>query len=309
MNNLIIQKESTIIETVDFDSVVPEFFKYIDVKPGTEKGYWGGIKNFLQFLVENNIKYPTRETVILFKNYLKSSVKPGTVNLYLIAVKKFFSWLEETNRYTNVAETVKGVESSKYDKKDALNKQQIKTLLESFDTTTVVGKRDKAMIALMLSCGLRDIEVSRLEKNDFFMDDGNFYAWVQGKGRDSKNEMVFVPMDTYLLYREYLKSRKDGSNYSFVGESNRSNKNLAPGSISRIVKTALRAIGLDNERLTAHSLRHTAVTMALKAKIDITEVQQFARHANIQTTMIYNHNIDKIKARFNCGNAIVNGIF
>ena len=69
----------------------------------------------------------------------------------------------------------------------------------------------------------------------------------------------------------------------------------------------MQAAGYDSARLTAHSLRHTAVTLSLLAGKDITEVQQFARHKNIETTMIYNHALDK--AKNTCSKAVESAIF
>jgi integrase/recombinase XerD len=71
-------------------------------------------------------------------------------------------------------------------------------------------------------------------------------------------------------------------------------KRLTTRSISRIVKDNLRKVGIDSSRITAHSLRHTAITLALQAGASIQEAQALGRHANINTTMIYAHNINRI---------------
>ena len=78
-------------------------------------------------------------------------------------------------------------------------------------------------------------------------------------------------------------------------------------SISRIIKTRLKGAGYNSDRLTAHSLRHTAVTLSLLSGRSLAEAQQFARHANIATTMIYNHSLDK--AKNGCSEAVANLIF
>ena len=72
------------------------------------------------------------------------------------------------------------------------------------------------------------------------------------------------------------------------------NRRLTTRSVSRIIKEHLREIGLDSPRLTAHSLRHTAITLSLQAGATIQEAQALGRHANINTTLIYAHNIDRI---------------
>ena len=70
---------------------------------------------------------------------------------------------------------------------------------------------------------------------------------------------------------------------------------LTTRSISRIVKDNLRKAGIDSDRITAHSLRHTAVTLSLLGGATIQEAQSMARHKNINTTLIYAHNINRIK--------------
>ena len=94
--------------------------------------------------------------------------------------------------------------------------------------------------------------------------------------------------------------------FTSVSNNNRG-KRLTTRSVSGTVKTIMQEAGYDSERLTAHSLRHTAVTLSLLAGNDITEVQQFARHSNISTTMIYNHALEKAKNQ--CSNSISNELF
>ena len=94
----------------------------------------------------------------------------------------------------------------------------------------------------------------------------------------------------------------------FASLSNNSRgQRMTTRAISGVVKEHLREAGYDSDKLTAHSLRHTAVTLSLLAGKDITEVQQFARHANIATTMVYNHALDK--AKNGCSEAIAKAIF
>ena len=134
--------------------------------------------------------------------------------------------------------------------------------------------------------------------------------FVQGKGRDEKTDYIKVSAPVERAIRQYLKERgeTDPAAPLFASMSNNSKgQRMTTRSISGMVKQRLQAAGYNSERLTAHSLRHTAVTLALLAGKDITEVQQFARHTNIATTMIYNHALDK--AKNTCGAAITEAIF
>jgi integrase/recombinase XerC/integrase/recombinase XerD len=81
----------------------------------------------------------------------------------------------------------------------------------------------------------------------------------------------------------------------FVSHSDRNNtERVTTRTLSRIAKERLRGINLNSTRLSAHSLRHTAITLSLQAGATIQEAQGMARHASITTTMIYAHNIDRI---------------
>ena len=175
---------------------------------------------------------------------------------------------------------------------------------------TLQGKRDYAIFTLMVTCGLRTIEVSRADIKDLGIVGGSPVLYVQGKGREEKTEYVKLEEHVEGAIRDYLAERGKASPDAplFVSLSNNSHeKRLTTRSISAIAKTAMQEAGYDSERLTAHSLRHTAVTISLLQGKDITEVQQFARHANINTTMIYNHALEK--SRNSCSSAVAEAIF
>lgn len=121
---------------------------------------------------------------------------------------------------------------------------------------------------------------------------------IQGKGRLEKDEFVILEKPVKKEIREYLKERRKRKGPLFVNQMKNGNvKRLHPGSISRIVKESLRKIGLDSRMITAHSLRHTTATLAYLSGALVEEIQQLMRHKSINTTMIYTHVIDKLKAR------------
>ena len=107
-----------------------------------------------------------------------------------------------------------------------------------------------------------------------------------------------LPAQVENLINQYLQKR---GNYSpsdplFAGIGNRNiNGRLNTISISRIVKTAFKSVGLDSKRLTAHSLRHSAATAMLLNGVDLVKVQQILRHKNVNTTLIYSHHLERLK--------------
>lgn len=275
------------------DDMFHSFMQYIDVKDKSLETYTRSLKQFFNYITVKGITEPTRQDIVQYRETLKADKQPATVQLYMIAVKQFFKWTDKAGIYPNVADNVKGVSVSKGMKKDYLTTGQVKDVLSRIDTETVKGKRDYAIIALMVTCGLRDIEVSRANVADLRTRQNSTVLYIQGKGKDDRESFVVVPDSLETVIRDYLKARGGNSKALFTSNSNHGKGDrLTTRSISRIVKTAMINAGLDSDRLTAHSLRHTAVTQALIAGQTLQEVQQFARHSNINTTLIYAHNLE-----------------
>lgn len=276
------------------DSLVSDFLAFLDVSRATAQAYTKGINKFLVFMHDREIGQPRREDILGFRDDLAKSCMPATVQLHLCALKRFFSWLEMRGIYPDIARSVKSPKvPHNVFRKDALTSSQAKELLESIDRSTVKGKRDYALLALMLTTGLRDIEVARADVADIRPVGDNVVLFVQGKGRDGKDAYVKIASLVEKAIRDWLiaSEKKDGP--VFCSLSNRSRERLTTRSISRIVKNAILGIGLASDRLTAHSLRHTAATLNLLHGGTLEETQQMLRHSSITTTMIYSHHLQR----------------
>lgn len=279
-------------------SLYDDFVAYLDAKPRTVQTYKTNLRQFFGWIRDNSIKNPTRADILKYRDGLKEHLKPSTVNGYITTVRLFFSWAAQAGLYPNVADHIKGARIDPGHKKDYLTAEQMDGVLDGIDRTTVKGRRDYAIILLMVTGGLRDIEVSRANIEDIQTIGGIKVLFVQGKGRDDRNEYVKLPRETAQAVKECLKDRepvKDKKAPLFASLSNHCRgQRMSTKTISTIVKEKLIQAGYDSPRLTAHSLRHTAVTLSLKAGIPLQEVQQFARHKSIVTTQIYEHDLEKI---------------
>jgi integrase/recombinase XerC/integrase/recombinase XerD len=215
----------------------------------------------------------------------------------MVAVRKFFAYAEGMGYYPNIAKGVKGARQSRAHQKDSLTVSQVEELLESVDCSTLQGKRDFALLNLLVRTGLRTIEVIRANIEDIRQEGGEAVLWIQGKGRDAKDAFVLLTNETLAPIYDYLQARGEAEDgdplFTSASDRNRGER-LSTRTIRRIVKDHLRKIGLNSGRLTAHSLRHTAITLSLKAGATVQEAQAFGRHSNINTTLIYAHNIDRI---------------
>ena len=287
------------------------FVSFLDAKPKTVQTYTRAIKQFAYWLANNGITRPEFEDIKTFREEIAGTHKPATVQAYIFAVRRFFQWTESAGLYPNIAGKIKGAKISREPKKDYLTSDQAKAVLQGIDRESTQGKRDYAIVTLMLTAGLRDIEVSRAAVEDLRTVGNNTVLYIQGKGKDEKADYVIIPAQTEKAIRSYLQARgnRSAAEPLFTSLSNNSTGHaMTTRSISGVCKAAMQKAGYDSDRLTAHSLRHTAVTLALIANGgNIQEAQQFARHANISTTQIYAHNLEKQNNK--CSRLVADSIF
>jgi len=152
----------------------------------------------------------------------------------------------------------------------------------------------------MVTGGLRTIEVERANIEDMKPGRTGAVLYIQGKGWDSKDQYISLAAPVEAAIRAYLLTRAgaQGKDPLFASTSNNSaGGRMTTRSISGIVKDRMRAAGIDSDRLTAHSLRHTAGTLNLLNGGTLQETQQLLRHSNINTTMIYLHNLERAANR------------
>ena len=282
------------------DELTIQFFRTLDIRYSSKDTYKKQLGEFIVWQKKNKIMTPDREDILAYKEFLKEKklLAPHTIAGYLVALRRFFEWLDFSRIYPNITKGVKGPKRKKGFKKDSLTLVQVKKLLNSVERKSLVGKRDFAMLNLMIRTGLRTIEIIRANKEDLCQQGGSPVLLVHGKGRDSKDEMVLLTESALTPIKEYLKARgkvrDEDPIFASVSTKN-AGKRLTTRSISRIVKTRLQDIDIDDSRLTAHSLRHTAITFSLMGGATPQEARSMARHSDINTTMIYAHNIDRIE--------------
>lgn len=303
------KNETAQTQTIETE-IFRRFINYLDASERTVDTYTKAIRQLFNYFSFNGITTPQRKDILAYKEDLKKSGhKPTTIQNYITACKIFFKWTASEGLYPNIADRIKGVKLSREHKKDYLTSLQVKDILESIDRENIKGLRDYAILLLMVTGGLRTVEIVRANIEDLRTVGDFTVLYVQGKGKTEKTEYIKVAPPVEKAVRMYLSFRETAEETEplFVSLSN-NNKGtrLTVRSVSGMVKERFKNAGYNNSRLTAHSLRHTAVTLSLLAGKDLAEVQQFARHADISTTMVYNHALDK--AANSCSEAITNAI-
>lgn len=250
-------------------------------------------------------------------NPLKIVCKPNTVAQYLRSVCQFFRWTAANNLYPDIAANIHAPKvKNETHRKAYLNAKEVLTIEESIaeraqerqqaaqeaqkDTagrmqrSTEQGKRLYAMYLLAVNAGLRTIEISRANIKDLETKGGQTWLYIWGKGRTEPDQRKPIAPEVAAAVKDYLQSRTDKPTSAaplFVSTGNRSGgKRIAPTTISTMLKRAMQEAGFDSERLTAHSLRHSAAQAALQASgNNIYTAQKYLRHSSPATTEIYLH--------------------
>lgn len=250
-------------------------------------------------------------------NRIRVTCKPNTIAQYLRSVGQFFRWTAAAGLYPNIAENVHAPKI-RHDthKKDALTAADVLTIEKSIqaaadekaaaaadaekDTAgriiraTEQGKRDYAMYVLAVNAGLRTIEISRANVKDIEVRNGRAVLYIWGKGHTEADARKPLAPQVYAAIKDYLNERSDrptANSPLFVATGNRSGgQRIAETTISKILKKAMQAAGYDSDRITAHTLRHTAGTNVQEITQNLYVTQKYMRHANPATTEIYLHN-------------------
>lgn len=289
-----------VTEGASVADLMAAYLSDLDASDRTRHSYDRAIRRYISWLDGEGVRLEqtTRAHVLGYKRHLQATKSAATVNAYLVAVRSLYAWLNVRTGYPDVARDVKGARKGRSERA-ALTVAQARDLLAA-PADGERGLRDRAMISLMLRRGLRTIEVSRADVGDLRPVNGVMCLRVRGKGRDGKDDLIVLGDACERAIRDYLKARggAEPAEPLFTATGNRNGGGrMTTRSISRVAKQTMSACGIESPHLTAHSLRHTAVTLALLGGATVQEAQAMARHASIDTTMLYAHNLDRLEAR------------
>mgnify|MGYP003290578967 CR=1 FL=1 len=280
--------------TLKISEIVTEWLENIDVKEITRKNYNRKISLWFRWLHANKIDPRSAQTkhVIAYKDHLiKTHHSSFTANGYMIVIKLFYKYCAAKRYCDNIAQNVKSGFRMTGKNKIPLTMDQARTLLQSVDTSTVKGKRDRLMIALMLFNGLRTCEVERINIEDVGTREGVPVVYLQRKGKVDKNDMVVLHQKAVEYFEDYVSGRDfDCKDPLFIshrdcdrGKVVRINRQT----IARMVKQRLRKIGIDDKKISAHSLRHTFGSLLVEQGIDMEDIRELMGHSSTMVTKIY----------------------
>lgn len=277
------------------------FIQYLDVDEKTLKAYKVGISNLFVFLNDNNIKNPTRDDIIAFRDYLREKYSSNTVNAYMIAVRALFKYLEIHGKYKNITIDIKGAKYSQVPKKQVLSQEQAKEIYSS-----LTDARERCLFSMLISTGLRGIEIQRAKIEDIKIHNGEVVLWVQCKKHDTSDEYAKLSRQVLEDIKNYIGDRTSGN--IFISTSNNSyGKAMSTTSIRKMIKDIFKRFNLDSDTFSLHSMRRSCATIMYELGQDIYSIQQVLHHKSINTTNRY---INAVTRNNNKGEYIVsNAIF
>ncbi len=236
-----------------------------------------------------------------------AGLKRVTQNYYIIALRSFLRFLIK-NDYKTLEPSKIDLPKTESRSLKFLEREQVDRLVTAADTSKEEGIRDRTIMELLFSTGLRVSELTKLNRDQINLDRKEF--GVIGKG--GRSRIVFVSDRAAEWINNYLKARKDEYKPLFirysgaVDETNNGEKmRLTPRSVERIVKKYVKITRLPVDA-TVHTLRHSFATDLLTNGADIRSVQEMLGHKNIATTQIYTHVTNKqlreVHKSFHSGN-------
>jgi len=290
----------------DLKTLQRQFLEYLEIERGrsvkTVENYERYLERFFTFAKVSKPSELTEEQVREFRLYLNRQpgtkvggrtepMKRRTQNYYLIALRAFLKFLRKRGVEALSPERI---ELAKVPERslDLISPQELKRLLSAPEAKTIEGMRDRAILELFFSTGLRISELCALSIDDVDLTRDEFS--VRGKG--DKVRVVFLSDKAREAIRQYLKNRKDLDDALFIRYGRKAHDGgelrISPRAVQRLLKHYAAKAGI-TRKVTPHVLRHSFATDLLSNGADLRSVQALLGHAHIATTQVYTHVTDK----------------
>jgi site-specific recombinase XerD len=232
-----------------------------------------------------------------YKSPIGATLGKKSQNYYLIALRALLNYLADRDIDSLSSSKVKLAKQKSDETISFLEMRDVETMLKIPDTKTPAGLRDRAIMELFFSSGMRISELVALnaDQMSFFKDNDTKRTYelsIVGKGKYVRT--IFISPRAAKWLRTYLSKRRDVHKPLFVNFRSRDpdNKRLSPRSIQKMIARCALLAGL-SKKVSPHTLRHTYATDLLAHGADLRSVQELLGHKNVSTTQIYTHVTNK----------------
>lgn len=283
---------------------IVDFLEYLEVEQNrsqkTAENYHLYLMRLVEFTEDSSVQNITDETVRKWRLWLArlqdesgQPLSKITQSYHLIALRSFLKFCSKRGLKSLAPDKIE-LPRVKRKQVSFLNNEELERLFNEIDSDTIIGLRDRAIIALLYSSGLRVSELVKLDRGHINLQRREFM--VRGKGQ--KDRIVFIDATAAQLITTYLTARTDTLAPLFIRyggheavDTSGDYGRLTSRSIQRIVSNYARLAGI-TKSVSPHTLRHSFATDLLMNGADLRSVQTLLGHSNISTTQIYTHITD-----------------
>jgi len=286
----------------ELNPILNEWIEHLDllvntgeISSATRQTYREGLRHFLDWHQGKSVT--TQNTIREWVSDLRGAFNNATVRVWFSGLRAFFVWATDShyipNNPTDGIKLGKRTDSRKH-KRSPLTDIEVRRVLAA-PNNTVVGTRDRAILYTMAFTAARTVEIHRLDLKDVHTEGNSIVLDVYGKGEKEADQwMVLSNHKAQTVLYEWLSVRGDETGPLFTSLSPRTmGKRLSLSAIREMIKSYYKVAGVTGGIKTTHSLRHSAITNAIKHKLPPTKAQSMARHKSLETTMIYYHEEDR----------------
>ena len=288
-------------------SHLKDFLDWLDIEKGlsskTQENYSRFLKKFLDWLKMNGLEQLkphelTSEHIWQYRVFLsrqyrtegKKSLKKSTQNYYLIALRSLLNYFADRDIVSLPAEKVKLARDKGERQVRFLTLEQLEKLFGAPDISKVEGLRDRAILEVFFSTGMRIGELVKLNRDQIKITPGEGELELSIIGKGERVRTVYFSRRALLWLKRYLNKRKDKEKALFINYRGRkdASRRMTPRSIERNIKRYAVAAGLPLTT-TPHVMRHSFATDLLSQGVDLRTIQEFLGHKSIVATQIYAH--------------------
>lgn len=285
--------------------ILLDYIEHLEVEGGrsakTAENYRLYLERFIEFSDDTTVEKISTEMIRKYRLWLNrykslngDTLAAITQAYHLIALRGFLGYLLKRDIESLAPDKI---ELPKISRKQVtfLDHEEITRMVDQVDTSDEVGLRDRAIIELLFSSGLRVSELTKLDRDHVNTKRREFM--VRGKGQ--KDRPVFISQTAARIIEEYLESRDDTLPALFISYSRNNQpsnsgdyRRLTPRSVQRLINRYSRMAGI-TKHVSPHTMRHSFATDLLINGADIRSVQSMLGHSNISTTQVYTHITDQ----------------
>jgi site-specific recombinase XerD len=277
---------------VPLDAYLKDLSNSRQASPHTVRAYRGDLSALLRFAQEQGIGDARRIDTLLLREYLASLPAPSRATLARkqASLRGFFGWMQRTGRIRGNPAAALVTPRKARGLPRGLDEPAIGKLLAAPDASEMPGVRDRAILELLYSTGMRVEECQRLDLADLDLGGGSVRLF--GKGRKERVGILGQParqaVASWLSARETLLAQRRRTQIKALFINARDGGRLTVRSISRVVKASALAAGLPAD-VSPHTLRHSFATHLLDHGADLRVVQELLGHESLSTTQVYTH--------------------